>query len=67
MTPKQKSDFNKMRTALINIYKHYQTPDQISRTAEKQVGLSPKEVLEMAYENIQTLAKEAVKGIKELK
>lgn len=40
----------------------YQTPEQIMRRAEKQYGLSGKEALEMAYENIQQEARNAIVG-----
>jgi soluble cytochrome b562 len=65
MTKKQMQDFNKMRNALIEITK-YQTPDKLRRDSEKDWGVQFEEALEMAYENIQTTAKYAVKGVRAL-
>jgi soluble cytochrome b562 len=65
MTKKQMQDFNKMRNALIEITK-YQTPDKLRRDSEKDWGVEFEEALEMAYENIQTTAKYAVKGVRAL-
>lgn len=48
-------------TALKTIARDYQTPDQLRRRAG-QYGLSHTEELEMAYENIQQIAKIAIKG-----
>lgn len=64
MTPKQIQQFNKMRNALIQIGKHYQTPAKLKKDSEKDWGLDYEEALEMSYENIQSAAKYAVKGIK---
>lgn len=47
--------------ALKVIAKEYQTTDQLRRRAG-QYGCSYIEELEMAYENIQDLAKRAIKG-----
>jgi len=46
--------------ALTTIARKYQTTDQLRRRAG-QYGLSHLEELEMAYENIQALANEAIK------
>jgi hypothetical protein len=67
MTEKQRQQFNRMRHTLKKIYKYYQTPDQLRRNSEKDYGLGFQESLEMAYENLQSEAQYAVKGIKELK
>ena len=48
--------------ALQTIAKGFQTPSQLKRIAEKSYGLSYEESLEMAYENIQQIAKNAIKG-----
>lgn len=40
----------------------YHTTDQLRRQAERKYGLGYEEALEMAYENIQQEAKEAVRG-----
>jgi soluble cytochrome b562 len=65
MTKKQMQDFNKMRNALIEITK-YQTPDKLHRDSKKDWGVEFEEALEMAYENIQSTAKYAVKGVRAL-
>jgi len=65
ITKKQIEQFNAMRAALIEIWKGYQTTSQLRRNCEKECGLDYEEALEMAYENIQDLAKAAVKGVKE--
>lgn len=64
MTQKQVRDYNYMLVTLKRIAKAYQTPAQIIKGAEKDYGLSPEEVLEMAYENIQAEAKNAIKGVR---
>lgn len=64
MTPKQKDQFNRMRSALRRIANGYMTPAQIQR--DKEAGLDYEEYLEMAYENIQQEAKAACKGVREL-
>lgn len=63
MTPKQAEQFNKMRATLNRIGKDYMTPKQIER--DTGAGLEYTEYLEMAYENIQSEAKAAVKGVRE--
>lgn len=40
----------------------YQTPEKLLRRAEKQYGCSGEEALEMAYENIQQEARNAIAG-----
>lgn len=40
----------------------YDSLEKIEKTAEKNYGLTPHEVLEMAYENVLLEAKSAVKG-----
>ena len=64
MTPKQKEQFNKMRATLKRIATEYMTPAQIQR--DKESGLDYEEYLEYAYENIQTEAKAACKGVREI-
>ena len=64
ITEKQKEQFNSMLFALRQISKQYQTPEQLRRNAEKEYGLDYAEALEMSYENIQSSAKSAIKGIK---
>lgn len=67
ITEKQKMQFNRMLAALKTIHKDYQTPDQLNKNGEKQYGLPADEVIEMAYENIQSLAKAACKNVLPLK
>ena len=64
MTPKQKDQFNRMRSTLKRIASDYQTPEQLRRKSEKQYGLSADEAIEFAYENIQQEAKNAVAGVR---
>ena len=65
MTPKQKEQFNRMRSTLKRIATGYETPAQIRRGSEGQYGLDAGEAVEMAYENIQHEAKRAVAGVRE--
>ncbi len=67
MTSKQIQQFNKMRATLIKISKQYQKPERLRKDSEKDWGLNYTEAMEMAYENIQTDAHYAVKGVKEIK
>lgn len=56
-----------MYDALKTIANGYQTPDQLRRGATKgQYGLCYEETLEMAYENIQQLAKEATRNVRKV-
>ena len=64
MTDLQRIQFNNMRNALIVISRKYMTTNQIRKQSEKDYGLDYGEALEMAYENVQSIAKEAVKGVK---
>lgn len=63
MTDKEATQFNQMRTALIEIHKHYRTSSQMGKYA-KSIGLDREEAIEYAYDNIQDTAKRAVAGIK---
>lgn len=67
MTDKQKQQFNRMLHALRKIARGYSTPGQLRRTAERDYGLPYCEVLEMAYDNIQQDAGNAVNGVREMK
>lgn len=53
-----------MYNALKRIAKGYQTPDQLRKNSEKQYGLGYEESLEMAYENLQAEAAQAIKGVR---
>lgn len=56
--------FKRMYHALKTIAKDYKTPDQLRKSCQYSYGLGYHESLEMAYENIQQLAKEATKGVR---
>jgi hypothetical protein len=66
MTNKQKQQFNTMLSALKMISKGYQTPAQLRKESQGDFGLDYEEALEMSYENIQTLAKQASLRVKSL-
>lgn len=66
MTKKEREDYERMRLALKRIATCYMTLKQIERDAEKRIGLSYREVLEMAYENIRDDAKQAVRSVRAL-
>lgn len=67
MTPKQKSDFNKMRDQLLRISKHTMTTTQLQKDSEKEYGLDYEEALGMAYDNIKWESALVVKGVKAIK
>lgn len=58
--------YNRMLAALKTIANGYQTPDQLRRSSKNDFGLGYQECLEMSYENIQQLAKEATKNVRRL-
>jgi hypothetical protein len=59
--------YNRMYYALKTIATEYQTPDQLKRGADKgEYGLNYVETLEMAYENIQQLAKDATRNVRKI-
>ena len=66
MTLKQNKQFNLMASTLRQIARGFQTTSQLRRNSMKDWGLSYDEALEMAYENIQEIAKRAVKGVKDI-
>lgn len=57
----QRSDAQRYYDALKVIARSYQTVDQLKRGADK-VGLSPAEHVECAYENLQGVAQDAIRG-----
>ena len=59
-----KATLNEIRyyEALREIAKNYSTTEQLRRTAEREYGLSYHEAMEMAYDNIQATAADAIKG-----
>lgn len=56
--------YNRMYDALKTIATGYQTPAQLRKGSKDRWGLDYEECLEMAYENIQQLAKEATKNVR---
>ena len=65
ITEKQAAQFNRMWTTLTRI-KRYQSPGRLRKTSERLWGCDFEEAIEMAYENIQGEAAQAVRGIKKL-
>ena len=53
----------RMYDALKRIARDYMSPSQIRRDSERS-GLGYEEYLEMSYENIQTLAADAIRGMR---
>lgn len=66
MKEKQIQQFNQMRATLHEIAKNYMTPRQLQKSAAQQ-GLTYEESLEMAYENIQSDAAIALRGVTAIK
>jgi hypothetical protein len=62
MTPLEE----RLYAALWRIAKDAQSPEQVKRSAHL-FGLEPDEALEMAYDNIKSIAKSAIKGIRKPK
>jgi hypothetical protein len=67
MTPKQIRQWNQMRHTLLRISKQYMSSQKLRKESEGEYGLEFEEAIEMAYENVQSEAKAAVKGVKEIK
>lgn len=67
MTKKERDDYERMRAALKRIATRYLTPAQLERDAEKRLGLSYTEALEMAYDNVRDDARMAVHGVRRAK
>lgn len=69
MTKKQEQQFNIMLGALRCIAGHrkapttFMTPDQLRKSKEANF-MGFEEVIEMAYENMQGMAKDAINGVK---
>jgi hypothetical protein len=63
ITKVQFNQFNWMLRTLHKIAKEYQTPSQL-RKSTGFYGLGYEELLEMTYENIQTEASQACKGVR---
>jgi len=67
MTDSQITKWNKMVKALKTISEGFMEPEELRDNAEKEYGLTYEDALEMSYENIQVIAAQGVKGIKEIK
>jgi len=67
MTEKQKNNYNKMLEVLQKISRKYYKSEQLKRKSEKEYGLNYEEALEMSYDNIQSEAHNACKGISKIK
>ena len=66
MTENQKKNYNAMLRTLKSISK-FETPEYLRRHSEKEYWLEYEESLEMAYENMQLLAKQCCKWIRDIK
>lgn len=66
ITQKQAAQFNTMLQTLKRISKGYQTSVQLRRESEGDYGLDFEEALEMAYDNLQSEASRASKGVKSI-
>ena len=42
----------------------YMPPDKLAKQSEKRYGLEPAEAIEMAYDNVLTEARNAIKGMR---
>jgi len=58
--------FERMHRALQAISKHYLSPEKLRKECGRGygAGIEYQEALEMAYENMQSLAKSTLKGIR---
>lgn len=66
MTPLQIKQFNKMYDALLCIAVEYDEAQAILDGSQSYCGLDSDEALQMAYENMQTEAKMAIKDIERI-
>lgn len=62
MTRKEAIIFNRMHETLRLIWKEYKTPDQIRQKSNSVIDAA--ETLAMSYENIQEMARRAIKYVK---
>jgi hypothetical protein len=58
----QQSDAQRYYDALKHIATAYESAERVKQVAEKRYGLTGDEALEMAYDNIQQEAKQAIRG-----
>lgn len=66
MNNKQAIKYNQMLGALKTIANSYQTTNQLRKSSKGKFGLDYEEALEMAYENIQNVAKMAIRGLQRI-
>lgn len=67
ITENQAKQFNHMLMRLRRIANGYQTPAQLRRSHDKDWGTNYEECLEMAYENLQSEAKDGARGVSPIK
>ena len=63
ITEEQKEQFNEMLKVLRHIDKGYMTTEELRKDSESEYGLDYEEALEMAYENILTDLRFAIKDV----
>lgn len=61
ITEKQVAKYNHIVSVLKRINK-YQSPERLRKSSEREYGLEYEEALEMAYENVLSEARDALKG-----
>lgn len=66
ITETQAGNYNRMLHYLKRIAIEYETPERMRKNSRKEYGFDFEETIEMAYENIQSEAKSAIKGVKPL-
>lgn len=64
ITKKKAEQFNFMLYTLKKISKDYMSPEQLRKKSDKEYGLEFEECIEMVYDNIQSDAANASKGIR---
>ena len=67
ITKKQFENYNEMLSTLKKISKEFMSAEELQKKSQKMYGLDYDEALEMAYENIQSLASRICKQIRPLK
>ena len=66
MTPTQKRKHNEMIDVLRSISNDFQTPEQLYKNSTRDFYVNYTDALEMAYENIQILAKRCLKNARKI-
>lgn len=67
MTDKQRETYNRMRLALRKNHLGFQSTSQLRRNCDRDYGIDYMEALEMAYENMQSVAEQAVYRVCEIR